>query len=57
MGPDWWITAWEACEEAYNQANAANAGPAWDELTDDQQGQAVADYLGMLGDMAGGEDG
>lgn len=51
MGPDWWLEAWEACREAYDQVNATSNGPSWDDLSADQQGQAVTDYLGMLGDM------
>lgn len=52
MAPEWWFQAEEACQEAHDQASAANAGPAWDELTEEQKGQAVTDYLGMLGDLA-----
>ena len=51
MGPDWWSDAWIACREHYDQASNGGAGPSWDELTMDQQTEAVRDHLRMIADM------
>lgn len=52
MGPDWWTDAWLACQEMYDQADAAHAGPAWDDLTMEQQTAAVYEHLAAMGDLA-----
>ena len=52
MGPDWYFDAYEACEELYDQAHAANAGPAWDQLTDEQKHKAVMDFVRQCADIA-----
>ena len=39
-------------EELYDQAHAANAGPAWDQLTDEQKHKAVMDFVRQCADIA-----
>ena len=44
MGPDWWTDAWLACEDLY--------GAQWDRLTEEQQAEAVNDFIRQCADIA-----
>lgn len=44
MGPDFWTDAWLACEDLY--------GSEWDRLTEEQQAEAVNDFIRQCADIA-----
>jgi len=37
MSPDWWIEAWEACAELYEEK--------WETMSDCERDEAISDYV------------
>lgn len=48
MGPEWWVDAAEQAEDQHDPE--AYGGREWEELTDAEVSEAVADVLGATAD-------